>query len=128
MAASFFSPVRMVGVVGSDCPFDLGEVFTSKDVDLTGLETREMSKTFRWKGSYHNTMNEAVTDNVELNVLAEKPPVVPDLYKDSKLVFLANTAPSLQIELLEQIENPIFVAADTMNCWIENQLDDLNAL
>ncbi|MBL7105981.1 MAG: bifunctional hydroxymethylpyrimidine kinase/phosphomethylpyrimidine kinase [Phycisphaerae bacterium] len=125
MAASLFAPVRFIGVVGSDCPFDLKAVFDQRDVDLTGLEVRETSKTFRWKGSYYNSMDEAITDNVELNVLAEKPPIVPVDYKDSKYVFLANTAPALQIELLEQIHQPVFVAADTMNCWIENKLDDL---
>lgn len=128
MAASFFAPVRFIGVIGSDCPFDLTQVFADRNVDLKGLEVRALSKTFRWKGSYHDTMNEAITDNVELNVLAEAPPPVPSAYKDSKFVFLANTAPALQSQLLEQIDKPVFVAADTMNCWIENQLDDLTGL
>ena len=128
MAASFFTHVRFVGVIGPDCPFELSEVFADRDVDLTGLEVRTMSKTFRWKGSYHNTMREAITDNVELNVLAEAPPCVPAEYKDSKYVFLANTAPDLQMQLLEQIDAPAFVAADTMNCWIDGRLDDLKEL
>ena len=128
MAASLFCPVRFIGAVGSDCPFDLAEVFAGRDVDLTGLEVREMSKTFRWKGSYHNTMGEAITDSVELNVLAEAPPAVPEDYKNSKFVFLANTDPALQRGLLEQIEQPAFVAADTMNCWIDSRLDDLKQL
>lgn len=128
MAASYFSPVRFIGVVGADCPFDLAEVFAGRDVDLMGLETRATSKTFRWKGSYYDAMNEAITDKVELNVLAEAPPAVPKKYKDSKFVFLANTAPALQSQLLEQIEEPVFVAADTMNCWIDNHLGDLKKL
>jgi len=128
MAASFFSPVRFVGVVGSDCPFDLSEVFAGRDVDLTGLEVRPQSKTFRWAGSYRGDMNDRTTDYMELNVLAEAPPSVPEAFKDSKLVFLANTAPALQHELLGQIEAPAFVAADTMNCWIQDHLDDLKAL
>jgi len=128
MAASFFSPVRFIGVIGSDCPFELAKVFAGRDVDLTGLEVRAQSKTFRWAGSYHDTMSEAITDNVELNVLAEAPPGVPDVYKDSKFVFLANTAPALQIQLLEQIEQPVFVAADTMNCWIDGKINDLKKL
>ena len=128
MAASFFSPVRFIGVVGSDCPFDLHQVFAGRNVDLTGLERRAMSRTFRWKGSYQDTMNEAVTENVELNVLSEAPPKVPDAYKDSKFVFLANTAPALQLQLLEQLENPSFVAADTMDCWIDSRLGDLKTL
>lgn len=128
MAASFFSPVRFIGAIGADCPFDLAATFSGKDVDLTGLEVRELSKTFRWKGSYHDTMNEAITDNVELNVLAEEPPKVPDEFKDSRFVFLANTAPALQLQLLEQIEEPAFVAADTMNCWIQSHLAELKTL
>ena len=128
MAASFFSPVRLIGVIGSDCPFDLAEVFADRSVDLTGLEVRKQSKTFRWKGTYNDNMNDRRTDCLELNVLAEAPPSVPAAYKDSKFVFLANTTPALQLELLEQIDEPVFVAADTMNCWIESQLDDLKRL
>jgi len=128
MAASFFSPVRLLGAVGADCPFDLAEIFAGRDIDLTGLEKRELSRTFRWKGSYHGPMNEAITDKVELNVLAEAPPAVPEAYKDSKFVFLANTAPALQHKLLDQIEGPVFVAADTMNCWIQGHLEGLKGL
>ncbi|MCF7957658.1 MAG: sugar kinase, partial [Phycisphaerae bacterium] len=67
MAASFFSPVRFLGVVGEDCPFDLPAFFARRDVDMTGLEVRKGSKTFRWQGSYAGAMNEANTDGVELN-------------------------------------------------------------
>ncbi len=128
MAASFFSPVRLVGAVGGDCPFDLASVFAGRNVDLKGLETRPHSRTFRWKGSYHDRMSEAMTENVELNVLAEAPPKVPGEFRNSRFVFLANTAPALQIELLAQVESPYFVAADTMNCWIDARLDDLKVL
>ena len=128
LAASFFSPVRFVGVVGSDCPFDLAEVFAGRDVDLAGLEVRAQSKTFRWTGSYHENMDDRTTECMELNVLAEAPPKVPEVFKDSKFVFLANTAPALQLELLGQIKRPVFVAADTMNCWIQGHPDDLRAL
>jgi sugar/nucleoside kinase (ribokinase family) len=128
MAASFFSPVRFVGVVGSDCPFDLAEVFSGRNVDLAGLELRTNSKTFRWTGSYHEDMDERTTECLELNVLAEAPPKVPEAFKDSEFVFLANTAPALQHELLGQLEKPLFVAADTMNCWIQENLNDLKAL
>jgi sugar/nucleoside kinase (ribokinase family) len=128
IAASFFTPVRLVGTVGADCPFNLHKIFEGRNVDLRGLEVRQLSKTFRWKGSYHNTMNEAITEYLELNVLAEEPPRVPDEFKDSKFVFLANTAPALQMELLKQVDSPTFVAADTMNCWIDSRSDDLKAL
>jgi len=125
MAASFFCPVRLVGVIGSDCPFNLNQIFAGRNVDLRGLEVRNFAKTFRWKGSYHNSSANAITENIELNVIAEKPPIVPAEFKDSKFVFLANTAPVLQMQLLEQIERPAFVAADTMTCWIDSRKDDL---
>ena len=128
MAASFFSPVRLVGAVGSDCPFDWAEVFAGRDVDLAGLEVRPNSKTFRWAGSYYDNMDDRKTDYIELNVLAEEPPKVPNSFKDSKYVFLANTTPSLQLQVLEQIQEPVFVAADTMDCWIEGHSDDLKML
>lgn len=128
MAASFFGPVRFVGVVGADCPFDLNEVFAGRDVDLAGLEIRPKSKTFRWTGAYKQDMDERTTEHIELNVLAEAPPAVPDAFADSKFVFLANTAPKLQHELLAQIKEPAFVAADTMSCWIQDHLSDLKSL
>jgi len=128
MAARFFGPVRFVGVVGDDCPFDLAEVFKDTDVDLAGLECRSGSKTFRWSGSYEGDMNHANTEGVELNVLAEDPPTVPEAFRDSEYVFLANTAPALQIRLLEQVHRPDFVAADTMNHWIVTAGDDLREL
>ncbi len=128
MAASFFGPVRFVGVVGDDCPFDLAQVFAGRGVDLAGLEVRPGSKTFRWAGTYQANMDDRTTDAVELNVLAEAPPQVPDVFKDSRFVFLANTAPALQMELLSQVTRPTFVAADTMDLWIDNSLDDLKAL
>jgi sugar/nucleoside kinase (ribokinase family) len=128
MAASFFSPVRFLGTIGADCPFDLKKIFKGRKVDLNGLELRHKSKTFRWAGSYQGTMNEAITEFVELNVLAENPPQMPEEYKDSKFVFLANTAPILQIQLLDQLHKPKFVAADTMNLWINNNLADLKRL
>ncbi|MCP4451612.1 MAG: sugar kinase [Planctomycetes bacterium] len=128
MAASFFAPVRFVGVVGDDCPFDLPQIFSNRSVDLAGLEVRQGSKTFRWAGTYMANMDDRNTDNVELNVLAEAPPQVPQVFKDSQFVFLANTAPGLQMELLSQIDHPTFVAADTMDLWINNNLDDLKAL
>jgi sugar/nucleoside kinase (ribokinase family) len=128
MAASFFTHVRFLGAIGSDCPFDLKKIFKGRPVDLNGLELRHTSKTFRWAGSYQGAMNEAVTDFVELNILSEEPPQMPEEYKDSKFVFLANTAPNLQIQLLDQLHKPKFVAADTMNLWINNNLADLKKL
>lgn len=128
MAASFFTHVRFIGVVGADCPFDIPQMFVGRDVDLGGLEIRNGSRTFRWSGTYKETMDDRVTDYMELNVLGEHPPIVPAAFADSQYVFLANTAPRLQIELLSQIRSPRFVAADTMNCWITDHLPDLTEL
>src|SRR5882762_6682525 len=89
-AASFFTPVRLVGVVGDDCPDTLLKIFQGRDVDTKGLERRTGSKTFRWHGSYLKDMNEAVTVEVDLNVLAERAPKIPEPYLDSRYVFLAN--------------------------------------
>lgn len=125
MSAGIFTHVKFLGVVGADCPFDLKELFKGRDVDMDGLEVRKGSKTFRWSGSYEGDMNEARTNSVELNVLAEAPPRVPDSYKNCEFVFLANTAPALQMRLLEQLGSPSFIAADTMNLWITTQKDDL---
>ncbi len=128
MAASFFARVRFVGVVGADCPFDIPGLFVGREVDLGGLEVRQASKTFRWAGTYKETMDDRVTDAIELNVLAEQPPVVPRAFADSQFVFLANTAPRLQVQLLSQIKSPAFVAADTMDYWITDHLTDLQEL
>jgi sugar/nucleoside kinase (ribokinase family) len=128
LAASFFAPVKLIGVVGEDCPFDLEAFFKGRDVDLEGLEVRKGSKTFRWIGSYEGGMNEAKTDAVELNVLAEAPPHVPESFGDSDYVFLANTSPSLQMKLLDQLGATSFVAADTMNLWITTAQENLRRL
>lgn len=125
MAASLFAPVRFVGVVGTDCPFDLAKVFAGRDVDLRGLEIRPESKTFRWAGTYHKDMDDRTTDLLELNVLAEAPPTVPVFFRDSEFVFLANTNPQLQGHLLDQLERPRFIAVDTMDCWIHTHNEDL---
>jgi cytidine kinase len=125
-AASFFAPVRLVGVIGPDYPHDLANVFKGRDVDLTGLEVRQGSKSFRWTGSYVENMNEAKTVAVDLNVLAEAGPKLPDAYKDSTHVFLANTHPQLQMSMLASLkQKPVLAVADTMNLWIENTRDDL---
>jgi sugar/nucleoside kinase (ribokinase family) len=128
MAASLFGPVRFVGVVGADCPFDFEKLFAGRNVDLAGLETRRNSRTFRWHGTYHENMDDRTTDYLELNVLAEHPPKIPQSFRDSEFVFLANTTPRLQIGLLEQLTQPNFVGADTMNHWIEGHLGDLKNL
>ena len=127
-AASFFNPVRLVGVVGDDCPRKLLNVFENRDVDASGLEIRNGSKTFRWHGSYVQDMNQAVTVEVDLNVLAERAPKIPAEYLDSKYVFLANTHPVLQQEMLASLRSPRLIVADTMNLWIQTEQPELRKL
>lgn len=127
-AASFFTPVRLVGVVGDDCPPKLLNVFEGRDVDTAGLEIRKGSKTFRWQGSYVKDMNEAVTVKVDLNVLAEKAPKIPDQFLDSKYVFLANTHPALQQQMAGALKSSKLIVADTMNLWIQTEQQELRKL
>ena len=94
-------------------------------MDTRGLEKRAGSKTFRWKGKYHEDMNVRETLEVHLNVLAERLPRVPEAYRDSEYVFLANTHPAGQLELLEQFPNRKLAVADTMDLWIETERETL---
>jgi len=123
--ASFFTPVRLVGVVGDDFPEEFRRVVTQRKIDLAGLEVRKGSKTFRWTGRFEGAMNQAETVEVDLNVLAERGPKVPPAFADSEFVFLANTHPTLQRELLSQVRSPRLVVCDTMNLWIATQRDSL---
>lgn len=124
-AASFFTPVRLVGVVGEDCPRELWSTFENRDVDTGGLEVRTGSKTFRWHGSYVKDLNEAESIQTDLNVLAERAPSIPDTFRDSRYVFLANTHPVLQQEMLCCLSEPRLVVADTMNLWINTARSEL---
>ena len=126
--ASFFGPVRLVGAVGPDFPKEFLELLKSRDIDIKGLEVRPHSKTFRWGGSYAGNMNEAKTTDLQLNVLAEKPPRIPKSFRDSEFVFLANTSPALQLDLLGQLDGPEMVVADTRDHWINESREDLLVL
>jgi sugar/nucleoside kinase (ribokinase family) len=118
-AAAAYSKVRLVAVVGEDFPKEFEYAFGHPNIDISGLERRKGSKTFRWKGTYDPTMNEATTLEVDLNVLIEAPPKVPAGFKDSKVVFLAATHPSLQLDLLSQVNSPRLSIADTRDLWIK---------
>lgn len=128
VAASHFGPVRLVGAVGDDFPDDYLKIFDGRPIDTSGLERRAGSKTFRWAGSYHGTMNEATTLDTQLNILTEAPPAIPEKFRDCKFIFLANTAPEVQLHLAKQITSPTLVVADTMNYWIKNTRADLDKL
>lgn len=123
-AARFFAPVRLVGVVGTDFPQHFKKLLSNGVIDTGGLREQE-GKTFRWKGSYQGTMHSATTLSVELNVFGQFDPRVPETFRDSRFVFLANGLPSLQQQVLEQMKGPEFVAADTMNHWITERKNEL---
>ena len=128
LAASLFSPVRLLGAVGED--FDLQRLrpLTDKGVDIRGVEVRRGSRTFRWHGRYIGTMNEAETVGVELNVLAERGAPIPPEFADSRFVFLANAHPALQHDFARRLSQAELLVCDTMNIWIEGQPDKLREL
>ena len=122
--ASFFAPVNLVAVVGNDFRHDDIQFLREKGVDLDGLQT-EPGETFRWKGKYLKNMNDRETIYTHLNVFEKFNPVLPEKYKDSEFVFLANIGPELQYNVIEQVKQPKFVAMDTMNFWITGSPDAL---
>ena len=123
-AASFFTHVRLVGVVGQDFPAEHRALLETRDIDLEGLEMVD-GKTFRWRGSYEGAMNAATTLEVQLNVYGEFEPKVPPRFRDSRFVFLANASPRLQTLVLEQVDKPELIVCDTMNFYIENEREAL---
>jgi len=120
LSASLLSKVRVIGVVGEDYSAEDEKLLTSRGVDLSGLE-KVKGQTFHWEGFYEGDMNEAKTLKTELNVFEHFNPKLPDSHRDAKFVFLANIAPGLQMQVLEQVKNPLFVGMDTMNFWISSQ-------
>lgn len=124
-AASLLSPVRLVGAVGDDFPQHFRDLFNIRPIDIAGLEARKGSKTFRWSGKYVGDMNSAQTLRTDLNVVSEAPPRIPDAFRDSQFVFLANTHPALQRGFIEQLASPKLIVCDTMNLWIGDFRDEL---
>jgi cytidine kinase len=127
-AASFFTPVRLVGVVGEDFPHAHREMLEGRKVDTSGLTIEKGGKTFHWKGRYTGDMNTAETLEVHLNVLGTFDPELSPRFAESPFVFLANGSPSMQRKVLSQARNRKLVVADTMNFWIETQRDELYLL
>jgi sugar/nucleoside kinase (ribokinase family) len=127
VAASHFTSVRLVGVVGEDFPDSFKTLMKDAGIDLAGLEIRKGSKTFRWSGKYSDDMNDRDTVDVQLNVLEEKGPTVPAAFADSDILFLANTHPALQREMRRQVKSPRLTVCDTMDLWIDSARDDLLA-
>ncbi len=127
LAASFFAPVKMVGVVGEDFPAEHIAWFRERGIDLEGLQ-HALGKTFAWSGEYSWDMNSRETRSVALNVFENFTPDLPASYRSTPIVLLANIAPALQHHVLDQLSAPRFTIADTMDLWIETTRPDLERL
>ncbi|MEK9172860.1 MAG: sugar kinase, partial [Nitrospirota bacterium] len=126
-AASYFTKVNLIAVVGEDFPESHLAFLRRREIDLSGLERRP-GKTFRWRGEYSYQLSEARTLDTQLNVFETFRPKVPDAYRSPDLLFLANIDPELQHDVLRQVKRPRLVACDTMNFWIDGKRDALARL
>lgn len=126
-AASLFTPVNVVGVVGTD--FDKKDLkfLEQRNVNFDGMQVEE-GETFRWGGKYHKNMNQRDTLFTLLNVFESFSPKIPEQYKDSEYIFLANIDPELQLDVLAQIHKPKLVVLDTMNFWISGKRGPLEQI
>src|SRR5438105_7477462 len=120
LAASVLAPVQLVGVVGADMPEQHLDTLRGQGVDLEGVQRVENGKTFRWSGRYEYDMNVAHTLDTQLNVFADFRPNLPETYRETEYVYLANITPSLQLDVLEQVKSPTFIGLDSMNFWISD--------
>lgn len=127
-AASFFTGVRLVGVVGEDWPPEHTELLQSRGIDTTGLEIISGGKTFFWRGRYHENMNDRDSLETQLNVFGEFDPELPEDYRRAKYVFLANGVPAVQMKVLSQVPGRRLAVADTMDLWINTARTDLDEL
>ncbi len=127
-AASYFTPVKLVSVVGEDWPNEHTELLQQRNIDTSGLEVRAGAETFRWRGKYQPNMNDRDTLEVHLNVFGEFDPVLAEEFRRSKFVFLANGSPIVQAKVLDQVTDAQLTVADTMDLWIREQNDELRAL
>jgi sugar/nucleoside kinase (ribokinase family) len=123
-AASYFTSVDLIAVVGEDFPQQHLTFLKSRGIDLTGLERRP-GATFRWKGEYTHQLNEARTLETKLNVFETFRPKIPESYRSPELLFLGNIDPELQFDVLQKLPRPPLVACDTMNFWINGKRDAL---
>ena len=127
-AASFFSPVRMIGAVGEDWPEEHTALLERKGIDTSGLQIIPGGKTFRWRGRCLPNMNDRETIEVHLNVLDEFQPKLGPTHQDCRFLFLGNASPAVQLDVLNQAKNAELTVADTMDLWINIQRDELNEL
>ena len=124
-AASFFTKVKLVGVVGEDWPDKHTQLLAARDIDTSGLQKIPGGKTFRWTGRYEPNMNDRETLDVQLNVFGKFDPVLSENYRQSKYIFLANGVPAVQMKVLDQVPGCRLAVADTMDLWIKTQHDDV---
>ena len=125
-ASQFEVDSAIVSIVGGDFPNEYLDMFKNRGIDISSLEVVQNGKTFFWSGKYHNDMNTRDTLATELNVLADFNPVVPEKYKNSKVLMLGNLQPSVQSSVIEQMnKKPDLVILDTMNFWMDTALEDL---
>jgi sugar/nucleoside kinase (ribokinase family) len=127
VSASFWSPIRLVAVVGEDFTDAHRQPLLDRNVDLAGLTTAK-GRTFRWSGVYGDDLNSARTLETQLNVFADFRPKIPHDWRDTPLLFLANIDPEIQWDVLRQVSGAKLVAADTMNYWIDSKPDALKKL
>jgi sugar/nucleoside kinase (ribokinase family) len=127
VAASFFTDVNLVAVVGEDFGDAQLEVFRGRRIDLAGLE-RASGKTFRWGGEYSHNLNSRETLFTDLNVFEDFRPKLPEHYRQADIVYLGNMHPALQRTVLEQVTRQRLVGIDSMNLWIETTPDELGAV
>lgn len=125
VASSLLTDVRLVAVIGEDFPEKHVELLKKRSIDLAGLERVAGGKTFRWAGKYGSNLNEAHTLDTQLNVFANFKPRLPEHFRNSEYVFLANIHPVLQADVLDQVKSPKLVALDTMNFWIQGEREAL---
>jgi len=123
-SASFFNPVKLVAVVGNDFPHRHIRSLKQRGIDLDGLEIKQ-GKTFRWKGKYGYDLGDVETVYTKLNLFSSFSPQIPEHYKKSSYLFLANIDPALQMEILKQVDKPKLIALDTMKHWIEKKKREL---
>ncbi len=129
VAASFFTgAVQLVGVVGADFPHTYTDFLEAQGIDLQGLKRVNNGKSFRWGGRYAKDFNVRDTLFTELNVVADFHPILPEAYKDTPYLFLANNSPVLQVSIIEQAADPKLVVCDTMDFWINEEREALEAL
>jgi len=128
LSASNFDRINIgiVSVIGEDFPQDYINLFKERDINLEGLKTVDGGHTFFWSGRYHNDMNTRDTLDTQLNVLENFNPIVPEAFLDAEIVMLGNLHPAVQLSVIEQVQNPKLIVLDTMNFWMDSELELLH--